>query len=107
MSLSERLKLPRKQAGMTQVQLAELVGVSQPVITDLEAGKASGSSHIVKIASALGVDPHWLDSGQAESNVDNKNLNKREIALLTHFRLLGETDKKVVERIASSLQTLK
>ncbi len=96
MNLSERIRSSRKKVGLTQAQLAEVVGVSQPVINDLEAGKANGSSHLTRIAAALGVDPNWLDSGEHNSGFTLRDLNKRELSLVKTYRLLNESDKIII-----------
>lgn len=50
------LKEARKKAGKTQVQLAELCGVAQPVLSSLESQKTLSSEALAgKIARALGV----------------------------------------------------
>lgn len=50
------LKEARKKAGKTQVQLAALVGLAQPVISALEVQKSLASEELAgKIARALGV----------------------------------------------------
>lgn len=51
---------------MTQRELAQAVGVSQPVISQLESGENLQSVHLLKIASACGVDPVWLSEGSGE-----------------------------------------
>lgn len=63
MNYSERLKAARKQAGLTQADLARQVGIDQTSISNLERGKSQGSSHTVSIAHACGVSPVWLESG--------------------------------------------
>lgn len=60
-TLAARVRFARKQAGLTQVQLAERVGVSQPMIGKIENG--SETSKIVEIATQLEVRPQWLASG--------------------------------------------
>lgn len=64
MNYSERLKTARKQAGLTQADLARQVGIDQTSISNLERGKSQGSSHTVSIAHACGVSPLWLESGE-------------------------------------------
>lgn len=63
MNYSERLKAARKQAGLTQAELARHVGIDQTSISNLERGKSQASSHTVSIANACGVSPVWLESG--------------------------------------------
>uniref|UniRef100_UPI0035A24357 XRE family transcriptional regulator n=1 Tax=Metapseudomonas otitidis TaxID=319939 RepID=UPI0035A24357 len=63
-NLKDRVKQARTFAGLTQEELAKLVGVSQPVISQLERGENLQSVHLLKIAEVCGVDPIWLSSGQ-------------------------------------------
>jgi phage repressor protein C with HTH and peptisase S24 domain len=64
--LKDRIKQAREFGGLTQRQLAERVGVSQPVISQLERGDNLQSVHLLKIAEVCGVDPSWLASGSGE-----------------------------------------
>ncbi len=63
-TLASRIKQARKQAGLTQKDLAQRVGVSQPVISQLENGENLQSVHLLAIAKACGVDSDWLASGE-------------------------------------------
>lgn len=58
-----RLKAARKHAKLSQADLAEMVGLSQPTISNLEKPEndASGSEYTVKLARACGVSVDWLD----------------------------------------------
>lgn len=66
MNLSERIKLARKKAGLTQSQLAESVGIAQTAISQLESGKTLRSSYLIQIARACGVNSVWLADGEGE-----------------------------------------
>jgi phage repressor protein C with HTH and peptisase S24 domain len=70
MSISERLKLARKAAGMTQSELAVRSGLKQSTISDLEVGKSQGTTYVASLAMAMGVSPLWLESGKGARNVD-------------------------------------
>lgn len=63
-NLAERLKLARKDKGLTQKALADLIGVSQAAIQKIETGKAAQTTKIVDLADALGVRPAWLSAGE-------------------------------------------
>ena len=65
-SLADRIKAARKHANLTQLELARKVGVSQPVISQLEKGENLQSVHLVKIASACTVRAEWLATGEGE-----------------------------------------
>lgn len=62
--LGKRIKEARKHAALTQKELAERVGISQPVISQLEKGENLQSVHLIKVAEACGVDPVWLATGR-------------------------------------------
>ena len=66
MELKDRLKQARKHAGLTQTQLADAVGITQPSITDLERGKSQKTGYIAQIAKACRVSALWLASGEGE-----------------------------------------
>ncbi len=66
MELKDRMKAARKHAGLSQVEAARRAGVDQTTISNLERGKHHGSSHLVKIAEALDVNPHWLATGKGD-----------------------------------------
>lgn len=63
-TLKDRIKQAREFAGLKQKELAERVGVSQPVISQLERGESLKSVHLIKIAEVCGVSAAWLSSGK-------------------------------------------
>lgn len=65
-SLADRIKAARKHANLTQKDLASKVGVSQPVISQLEKGENLQSVHLVKIASHCNVRAEWLATGKGD-----------------------------------------
>lgn len=81
----DRLKIARKNAKMTQVELAKAVKTSQGSISDLESGRNKTSTNIVEIAKVLKVSPNWLATGQGEMakpakpTVDELRLKRDEI----------------------------
>lgn len=77
-TLASRIKQARKQAGLTQKDLAQRVGVSQPVISQLENGENLQSVHLLAIAKACGVDSEWLASG--EEKPEQVVLTKEQLA---------------------------
>ena len=68
MEFKDRLRLAREKANLTQAQLAELVGMTQTTISDLERGKSSGTSFAARIANVCGVSALWLESGEGEED---------------------------------------
>ncbi|MBS7782418.1 MULTISPECIES: helix-turn-helix domain-containing protein [Providencia] len=67
-TLSERIKIRRVQLDLTQSELAEMVGLKQQSIQQIESGLIKRPRFIVEIATALQCDPSWLISGNSNSN---------------------------------------
>lgn len=62
MTIGERIKAARKNAGMTQKQLGELAGIAEPTIRRYELGKLNPKFEtLAKIAEALKVNPADID----------------------------------------------
>lgn len=71
-TFAERLNAAMIATGVSQGQLAEMVGVSQPAIQKMTSGKTNGSRKMVELANALGVRPEWLSSGQGAMREDGQ-----------------------------------
>jgi transcriptional regulator with XRE-family HTH domain len=64
LSIGDRIRLARKDAGLSQADLAVKVGVSQPSVANWESGVHDPRRLMLgKIAGALKVSPEWLASG--------------------------------------------
>lgn len=63
MSIGDRLRHARLEAGLTQAQLAEASGVSQQMISKIERGASAGTTSLVPLALTCGVRPEWLHTG--------------------------------------------
>lgn len=60
MNLSERVKKIRLGKGLTQVELAKLIGVSGTMITYYETGSSMSYKTMVALCNALDVSPNYL-----------------------------------------------
>lgn len=74
-TFSERLNAAINSAGLSQAQLADLVGISQPAVQKMTSGKTSGSRKMVELSRALNVSPEWLSSGIGPMRSDSKESN--------------------------------
>lgn len=63
MTIGERVKNKRIELNISQASLAELVGMKQQSISDLEAGSIEKPRNIVEIAKALNCSVEWLYYG--------------------------------------------
>ena len=105
MRTGERIAERRLAKGLSQTQLAKLSGLSQATIGKLESGISSGSSHLHKIARALGTTPAYL-SGETEdpaSDAPDAHLSPEEMDWLGLLRGLDGKDRSAVLQIMRSL----
>ena len=66
MSIGNRVRKARKDKGMSQIELATKVGISQSALSELENGESVSTTKIASFASALGVSALWLESGKGQ-----------------------------------------
>lgn len=94
-TLQTRLKEARRAAGLTQPQVAEKVGMSQPNYSDLERGKNKSSTLLPQIAFVLGVRPYWLATGEGPRSEDELlDIDERE--LIAAWRTFALESKRTV-----------
>lgn len=74
MELKDRIKQARKYARLTQKELSEKIGITQPSLSELETGKSLSTSYIASIARICGVDPFWLETGHGKKITDNNEV---------------------------------
>ena len=56
LAIASRLKAAREQAGLTQAQVAKILGLHRPSISEIEAGRRSVSAEeLVTLAETYGV----------------------------------------------------
>ena len=96
MEFSERLKNLRKQAQLTQVDVAEKLGISQPAYASWEHGvKKPTQENLVKIAQILNVSVDYLvgNSDNTEDELDNI-----ELLFRMNSKGLTEEEKDIFRR---------
>src|SRR3954465_943191 len=100
LAIASRLKAAREQAGLTQAQIAKILGLHRPSISEIEAGRRSVSAEeLVKLAETYGVSVAWLtetesaDPARARLELAARELSKlkqedldRLLQLLTSLR---------------------
>jgi transcriptional regulator with XRE-family HTH domain len=85
MALHERLRLAREHAGLSQGQVAKLLGKHRPTVSEIEAGRRRVSADELAIfARTYDVSLSWL-TGEPRTNAefdDRVLLAARELAKL-------------------------
>lgn len=65
--MRERLRLIRKELGLTQEALAQKMGIGKSALSMIETGRASLSERNKNIiVQELNVNPEWLETGQGQ-----------------------------------------
>ena len=96
MEFSERLKKLRKQAQLTQVDVAERLGISQPAYASWEHGvKKPTQENLVKIAQILDVTVDYLVGNSEEKSDELDNI---ELLFRMNSKGLTDEEKKVFKK---------
>lgn len=99
MELTPRIRAIREEQGIKQHELAEMVGISAPHLSQLERGvKNLNSRTLAKIADALGVDPSQLIAGETPPVWSS---------LMSEMERLDPADQERVRAFAESLRRSK
>lgn len=102
--IGHRIKEARQGAGLTQEQLAEIVGVSRSAVAQWETGRTGQvGANLTRIAAALGVTAGHLLEG---SRRDDSPLDGAEVALLRLYRTCAPEDRAFLVRTAVRLARL-
>jgi transcriptional regulator with XRE-family HTH domain len=108
--LGERLARFRRDKGMTQVELAEKIGIIQPVLSDYERGRLRPYAEMVaRFAVALGVSADEI-LGLKAPRRDRSKDDPETRRLWKIFQLvagLPEKDRRAVIRLVNSLVSAK
>ena len=63
--ISKRIKSLRKDRRLTQRQLAEILEVTQPTLSDIERGRIGASTRIIKrLSEKLDISIDWILHGK-------------------------------------------
>ena len=105
MTIGQRIKAARLEAGIRQQELAAKVGIKQPTLSELENGDSSGSSYLPAIAAALGLNALWLQTEKGPK-YPIQSITPREMLLITAYRESTDEGKTFIEMAADSAPKL-
>lgn len=98
MEFSERLKNLRKQAHLTQTDVAEKLGISQQAYASWERGiKKPTQDNLVKIAQILNVSIDYL-VGNSDESVKEDELDNVELLFRMNSKGLSEEEKVIFKK---------
>ena len=99
LAIAQRLRAAREQVGLSQGQVAIVMGLQRPSISEIEAGRRGVSAEeLTKFSEIYNVSMSWLTKAQAEVSDPAVELAARELAKL------GSAD---LDRVLQLLRTLK
>ena len=101
-SIARRLKIAREFSGLSQGQVAKLIGLNRPSISEAEAGRRKVSSEeLVEFSNIYSVDIGWI------TGMDNKKGNEYGGKLELAARELSKLKKDDLEKVLNLLTALK
>ena len=81
--LANRLRAARERAGLSQAQVAKLLGTQRPTISEIEAGRRKvGAEEVGRLADIYSVSVSWLLDARSEVADPMVELAARELAKL-------------------------
>ncbi len=105
MNIASRLKQARKSRGYTQDSLANAIGVSRGVISNIEYEKAEPQALVIRaICDILRIDEHWLVSGEGKME-RNSELEKNTRLLSDIYNSAKELSEEEQDYILDMIKT--
>jgi transcriptional regulator with XRE-family HTH domain len=103
LEIGKRIATTRKQHGLTQKELSEIIGIKQTLVSDYETGRVRMFAEMVgRFAIALKVPADYL-LGLDESSGNNTEMSLRLAKRLNELESLPESRKKAIIRTLDDL----
>lgn len=99
MSLHDRIKEARKNRGLTQEQLGNLIGVAKTTITGYEKTREPSAAKLGEIADVLGVDVNFLYQDEVKEFHKNRATIEELEKLVKPYRLLDSHGRELVDMV--------
>ena len=97
MAFNDRLKESRTNAGLTQEQLSEKLGIAKSTLSGYESGNREPSiATVANILDILDVDANYLYQDEVEK-ITNVVINIEEKTILEKYRELDEHGREMVD----------
>jgi len=98
-AVASRLRAARENAGLSQGQVARMLDLQRPTISEIEAGRRRVyAEELPRFAEIYDVSPSWLTTGESEIADPSFELAARELKKLK---------KEDLERVFQLLKTLR
>lgn len=98
LSFASRLKERRESLGITQVQLAEKLGVTKGAVGNYEIGLSSPKAEILyKVFDVLGCDANFLFQDEMEDPKELATLDEKEYPAMSKYRRLSPEEQTRID----------
>ena len=82
-AIASRLRLARERAGLSQGQVAKVLKMHRPTVSEIEAGRrAVSAEELTEFAKVYSVTIEWLTSEPRDPSADKLELAARELSKL-------------------------
>ena len=90
MDFGQRLRRRRKQLDLTQQELADLSGIKQGTLSDLERGRTEQpmGETLTGLCRALKTSPRWLLTGKGDPEVSTASITEQEERAIALARMM-------------------
>lgn len=102
MNLSDRVKQRRLELGMTQTELAEMIGTTQQGIVSIESGRTKRPRNLLELSKALQTDPNWLMNGGSFQTL--QEVNTKRVPLISYVQAGALAHKNPIEAFDGSFE---
>lgn len=94
-TFSERIRIARRAAGLTQQQVADHFGIQRVSVTQWESGQSRPALHrISQLAHLFSVSEEWLLANKGQAPAPRKRVSKSKLAeLVEGFPKLAPEDQ--------------
>ncbi len=103
MNIAERVKQIRKEAGLTQQQFADRLGLKQNSIAQIEGGRNTSDQTIRTICKEFNVNEAWLRDGIGEPHTEQSWEEEVAQFVFSTFQSEEESFQKDLLRVLARL----
>lgn len=104
LAIASRIATARKYAGLSQGQVAKIMGLHRPSISEIEAGRRNVSAEeLVRFAEIYKVDVNWLAC--EERQTPDQRRDRIELAAREFAKLKDEDIQKVIDYLSTLKQS--
>ena len=101
LAIASRLRIARERAGLSQHQVAKILGWHRPTISEIEAGRRKvAAEEVVTLAELYGVNIPWVVGVEQVSEAQDDRIT-------VAARELGKLKENDLERVLELIRSLK